>query len=165
MEIAQSILLALTIAAMIGTLLLSIIPFMSGPLVMWALVLTYAALSNAFPLPAFIIITVLMIAGITTEYWLPLLGVRVEGMSCLGAVGSMIGGIVGTLVIPVPILGTIIGLIVGAMLIEHARIRQWRRTLQAGGAALKLYVWGVAIGFGFSLLILLVFVGTILAIQ
>jgi uncharacterized protein YqgC (DUF456 family) len=163
MEIAQSVLLAVTIVMMIGTLLVSIIPFIAGPLIMWVLVLIYAVLSNAYPLTIFIAQTGLMIAGTTTEYWLPLVGVRIEGMSCLGAIGSLVGGIVGTLIIPIPILGTIIGIIIGAMLIEHARIRQWQRTFQAGRAAFKLYLWGVAIEFGFSLVILLVFVGTMIA--
>ncbi len=161
MELAQSLLLALTIIVMIGTLLVSIIPFIAGPLIMWVLVLIYAVLSNSFPIAAFVLLTGFMLAGTTTEYWLPLIGVQVDGMSCLGAIGSIIGGIGGTLLIPIPILGTLIGIIVGAMLIEHARIRQWRHTLQAGQAAFKLYLWGVAIEFGFSLTMLLVFVGTI----
>jgi uncharacterized protein len=160
MDTGQTLLFLLTIVVMIVTLVVSIIPFISGPLMVGALALVYALLTGLVPLPLLIIITLLMVIGTTTEYWLPLLGVRVKGISCLGAVGSILGGILGTLFIPLPILGTIIGMIAGTMLVEHARIRQWRRTIRAGQAALRLYIWGMAVEFGFSFMILLAFIST-----
>jgi uncharacterized protein YqgC (DUF456 family) len=160
MDDAQALLHTLTVIGMILTLLVSIIPFISGPIFMWLLALAFTLLTGRVSPAAFVILTMLMIVGTTTEYWLPLIGIRMPGLSCMSALGSLIGGLLGTFLIPVPILGTIIGMVTGAMLLELLRLRQWREMLQAGKAALKLYLWGVVIEFGFSLTMLLVFVAS-----
>ena len=164
MEDSQSILFILTIIVMIGALFVSIIPYISGALLMWALALVFGLLTSfsLLPLPVMGVLTALMIAGATTEYWMPLLGARVPGMSCLGAVGSLVGGIVGTFMIPIPILGTIIGMIAGAMLIEFTRLRDLSRAVRAGRVALQVYLWGIVVEFGVSLVMMLIFIGTVL---
>ncbi len=155
---ATAALHTVVVIAMIVMLVLTLIPYLDGPLFIWGLALLYAVLSGLVPGPAMLIMTLLMLAGVTSEYWLPIFGLRIEGMSCLGAVGSFVGGILGTLFIPLPILGTIIGMVAGAMLVEFARLRQLRRSLQAGKAALKLYLLGVVVEISFGLVILLVFI-------
>jgi uncharacterized protein YqgC (DUF456 family) len=157
-EIAQSLYLILMIVTMIGALLASIIPFIPGPPLLWALAMLYALTTNSVPAAALVVMTLLMVAGASSDYWLPLIGVRTQGLSCLGAVGSIGGGIAGTLLIPIPILGTIAGSVAGAIAVEFTRIRELRRALQAGRTALQLYLWSTAVQFGISLSILLVFV-------
>jgi len=157
---AASVTHTLTVIAMIAMLILTLIPYLDGPLFIWGLGLLYAIFTGLVPSATLIIMTLLMVAGVTSDYWLPIFGVRIEGMSCLGALGSLIGGILGTLLIPLPILGTIIGMIAGAMLIEFARLRQLRRSLQAGKAALKLYLWGIVVEVAFGLAILIVFIAS-----
>ncbi|MBZ0302503.1 MAG: DUF456 domain-containing protein [Anaerolineae bacterium] len=165
MDITHSLLLVVTIVAMIGALLASIIPFIPGPVLLWGIALVYAALTQSVPTAALVVMTLLMAAGATSDYWLPLVGVRTQGLSCLGAVGSILGGTLGTFLIPVPILGTLIGSILGAMLIEFSRIRQWRHALQAGQITIKLYLWSVIVQFAIGLAILLVFAGSVLAVR
>ena len=145
---------------MIVALFASIIPFIPGPILVWGIGLVTAFLTNferITPL-ASVGMTLLMLAGATTPYWLPFFGLRDEGLSCLGAVGSIIGGLVGTFLIPIPILGTIIGSMVGALLIEFARIREIRRALRAGQLAFKMYLVGILVDMTFSLVIIIVFV-------
>lgn len=163
MENAQSIFQLLTIIAMIGVLLASIIPFVPGAILTWALAMLYAFSTGTIPTVSTAIMTLLMIAGATGDYWLPILGVRGQSLSCLGAVGSFVGGILGTLFIPIPILGTIAGGIIGAMLVEFTRIRQLRHALQVGRTSLRLFLLGVAVQFSFSLAILLVFTVSVLS--
>lgn len=164
MENSQSLLFALTLVVMIGALFVSVIPYISGTLLMWAVALIYGLMTNfsLLPLPVMAVLTLLMVAGATTEFWMPLFGARVPGMSCLGAIGSLIGGLVGTFVIPIPILGTIIGMIVGAMLVEFTRLRDMSHAMRAGRVALQVYLWGIVVEFGLSLAIMLIFVVTVL---
>lgn len=143
---------------MIVALFVSIIPFIPGPTLIWAVAVVYAIITGSVPVAALAVLTLLMVIGATSDYWLPLFGVRTQGLSCLGAVGSIVGGIAGTLLLPMPILGTLIGSIAGAMLVEFSRIRQWRHAYQAGQITLRLYLWSVVIQFGISLAILLTFI-------
>jgi hypothetical protein len=150
----------LAIGLMVLVMFLSIIPFLPGPALVWTIGMIYAALTSftqITPVGA-AIMTVLMVVGATTEFWLPFFGVSSHGMSCLGAVGSIIGGIIGTFVIPLPLLGTLLGSIAGALLFEFARLGQWRQALTSGRVALQLYLLSIIIEFGLSLLILIVFV-------
>lgn len=157
MENAQSLFQLFTIVAMIVVILASIIPFVPGAILTWALAMAYSLSTQSVSTPVMLLMTVLMIAGATGDYWLPIIGVRGQGLSCLGAIGSFAGGIAGTLLIPIPILGTILGGIAGAMLVEFGRIRQLRHALHAGRTSLKLFLLGVMVQFSFSLAILLVF--------
>jgi uncharacterized protein YqgC (DUF456 family) len=159
MEIAESFLLTISLILMIVALFASIIPFLPGPILVWGIGLAAAYLTNferVTPV-ASIVMTLLMLAGATTPYWLPFFGVRDEGLSCLGAVGSIIGGLLGTFLIPIPILGTIIGSIIGTLLVEFARIREMRRALRAGQIAFRMYMIGILVDMTFSLVIIIVF--------
>ncbi len=160
MDITQSTILLLAIFSMVIVTFVSVIPFVPGPILVWGIGLLTAFLTGfarVTPL-ASIIMTVFMLAGTFQEFWLPIFGIRSEGLSCLGAVGSIIGGLIGTFLIPIPILGTILGSVVGALLVELARFRQMRRAFTAGKVAFTLYLWGVVVEFGFSILIILTFV-------
>jgi uncharacterized protein YqgC (DUF456 family) len=161
-ENAQSLFLIFTLVAMIGVVLASIIPFVPGAILTWALAMVYSLSTQSVSTPIMIVMSLLMIAGATGDYWLPIIGVRGQGLSCLGAIGSFVGGIAGTLLIPIPILGTIMGSLVGAMLVEFTRIRQLRHALQAGRTTIKLYLLGVLVQFSISLTILLVFAASLL---
>jgi uncharacterized protein YqgC (DUF456 family) len=101
--------------------------------------------------------TVTMIISITSDFWLPLLGVKTSGLSCLSAIGSIIGGLVGTFVIPVPIIGTLIGTVFGALIIEYVALREKTKALRAGQTALKLFVVGYILELIFTFAIFIVF--------
>jgi uncharacterized protein YqgC (DUF456 family) len=69
----------------------------------------------------------------------------------------LIGGVLGTFLIPVPILGTLIGAVVGAMGVEFVRFGELQIALDAGGHAFRLYLLSVTVEFASSLLIIAVF--------
>jgi uncharacterized protein len=160
MEFTESVLLVISLIAMIAVTIASILPFIPGPIFVWGIGLAAAFLTNftrITPL-ASILMTLLMIAGSTTPYWLPFFGMRGEGISCLTSIGSIVGGLVGTFVIPIPILGTILGSIAGALIVEFMRIGEIQRAMRAGGVAFKMYLIGAFIDFAFCLSIIAVFV-------
>jgi uncharacterized protein YqgC (DUF456 family) len=149
---------------MIGGLLLSVLPFLPGPFLLWLISLIYAILTEfRFVTPlAMVIITVFMLAGSTKDFWMPILGMKTYGVSCSTALGMMIGGTAGTFLIPVPVLGTLLGAIGGAVLLELLSVGEMRRAFQAGGIALKAFILGMLTELGFNLLIVAVFFGSLL---
>jgi hypothetical protein len=160
MEITESLLLIISLIAMIVVMFASIIPFMPGPIFVGGIGLAAAFLTDftrITPLAA-IIMTLLLLAGSTTPYWLPFFGIKGDGLSCLGAIGSIIGGLVGTFLIPIPILGTIVGTVGGALLVEFLHMGEVQRAVRAGRVAFKMYLVGMLIDMGFSLSIILTFV-------
>lgn len=144
MEIAQSALITVSVIAMVIGVFLAFIPVLPGALIVWAIGIV-SAWGNHFERitpAAAIVMTVLMAISLTSDYWLPLLGVKTSGLSCLAAIGSIIGGLIGTFVIPIPIIGTLIGTVLGALIIEFAVLREKTRALRAGQVALKLFIIG-----------------------
>lgn len=157
--------LLIAVAVMIIVAFVSVIPFVPGPMLVWGIGLVAAFLTGFehVTIAANVMMFVLMLVGTFQEYWLPLFGIRAEGLSCLGAIGSVIGGIAGTFLIPIPILGTIIGSVLGTLVVEYTRIREMQHALRAGKTAFKLYLWGVVVEFCFSVLIIVVFILSILS--
>jgi uncharacterized protein YqgC (DUF456 family) len=144
MEIAESALIAVSVIVMVIGVILAFIPILPGALIVWGIGIV-SAWANQFervtPIAA-IVMTVLMVISMSSDYWLPMLGVRTSGLSCLSAIGSIIGGLIGTFVIPIPIVGTLIGTVLGALIIEYALLREKARALRAGQVALKLFIIG-----------------------
>ncbi|MBZ0295380.1 MAG: DUF456 domain-containing protein [Anaerolineae bacterium] len=157
--------LIIAIAVMVIVTFVSVIPFVPGPMLVWGIGLVAAFLTgfDRVTVAANVIMFVLMLIGTFQEYWLPLFGIRAEGLSCLGAIGSIVGGIAGTFIIPIPILGTVIGSVLGTLIIEYARIKEMQHAVRAGKTALKLYLWGVVVEFCFSVLIIAVFIFSIIS--
>lgn len=139
--------------------ILSFIPIMPGAMLVWGVAIVTAFLDgfvHITPLAA-IIVTVLMIVNVTSDVWLPMLGVRTSGLTCLGAVGSFIGGLAGTFVIPLPILGTLIGTVIGALAVELLYFGEMRKAVRAGRVALQLFIVGYILEIAASASIVLVF--------
>ncbi len=160
MDIAQSALITVSFIAMVIGVLLAFVPILPGTLIVWAIAIV-TAFANQFDrvtLAAAIIMTALMILSVSSDLWLPLLGVKTSGLSCLAAVGSLVGGLVGTFVIPFPIVGTLIGTVLGALAIEYVALRQKARALRAGQAALKLFIVGYILELVTSLAIFGVYI-------
>ena len=141
-DAAQSALFVIAIILMVIGLLVSLIPIVPGSVLLWAIavVTAFADHFQRVPVVSVIAITGLMILGSTTEYWMPLLGIRARGGSCWTSLGAMIGSILGSVFIPIPILGTLIGYVLGALLADLARFREVRRAFQTGQSALKTYI-------------------------
>ena len=159
----ETILVGLTLVVMVGVLVLSIIPFIPGPILLWLVALGFGVLDdfNRLPLIVFGVMTVVMLLGSTTDLWTPLLGIRSDGVSCMGIVGTLIGGLVGTFTIPIPICSTVIGAVAGALLFEFLYRGDVQRALNAGRMAARSIVVGMILEFSASLLIFLLFLGSL----
>lgn len=167
MDIGESTLTIIAGVAMVGGLLLSLLPFLPGPLLLWGISLVYAILTNFqnVTVLSMIVITILMIVATSKDIWMPIIGMKTYGVSCSSALGMSVGGLVGTFVIPIPILGTLLGAIVGAVLMELLNAGEMSRALRAGGVAFKAFILGIITEFGFNLLIVAVFFASVLAAQ
>src|SRR5262245_42602444 len=157
--LAESTLLVITIVLMVVTLVISLLPFVPGPLFIWGIGLAFAGLDHFVritPLAAGVM-TALMIAGSTTDFWTPLLGMKTRGASCSSVAGTLLGGVVGTFVIPIPIVSTLAGAMVGAMALELLHFGQFRKAIRSAGFALESYILSMAIEFAISILIIAVF--------
>lgn len=152
LEISPTLLLILATVLMLVTLVLAFIPILPGPLMPWAVAIVFGALTGwqrVTPLAA-VIMTLLMLVGVTADYWRPLLGAKTTGMGCRTSLGSFAGGFIGTFLIPIPLLGTVIGLIAGALLMELAQFGDLKKAMGAGRAALKQFVVGYALTIAIS---------------
>jgi uncharacterized protein YqgC (DUF456 family) len=144
MDIAQSALIPVAVFAMVLGAILAFIPILPGALIVWAIgiVSAFADQFDRITPAAAVLMTVVMVFSISSDVWLPLLGVKTSGLSCLAAVGSLIGGLLGTFFIPIPIIGTLVGTVLGALAIEYVALRERSRALRAGQTALKLFLIG-----------------------
>lgn len=149
----------------VGTILLgvafvlSFIPIMPGAMLVWGVAIVTALLdgfTRITPLAAFLF-TAIMLISVTSDFWLPALGVKTSGLTCLGAVGSLVGGFAGTFLIPLPVLGTLIGTVAGALLVELVLFRDQLKAIRAGQTALKLFVVGYVLEIAASAAIVVIF--------
>lgn len=150
----------IVVILMICMLLLVAIPVVPVAAVEWAIFMVFGALTafNQISAPAAIVATLFMIIGSTSQYWAPFLGLKGKQMSCLGIIGFFIGAMIGTAVIPVPILGTVAGGVIAVILIEFLNTQDWRKSLVGGKAAFTTYIIGMAMELVFSILIIGTFV-------
>ena len=147
---------------MILALFISLIPFVPGPILLWSLAVITALLDdfNHITIPAIFLITILMIAGSTLDYWFKSLGMRSQGVSCWGIIGSFAGGILGTLLMPV--LGTLAGAVLGALMVEFMRLGEIQKAITAGKAAFTTFLLGLLVELAISVAIFAIFVASIL---
>lgn len=161
---SDSFWIILTLVLMLVGLALSIVPLLPGSLLIWGIGVTFAYLNDfeRVPLLAAGLIILLMIAGSTSGYWMQGVGARSEGGSCLTTTGGIIGALVGTFAIPIPILGTILGLVGGTLLVEFIRLGELEQAMAAGRRALKMHLYSMGIELACSAAIILVFIASVL---
>lgn len=156
MDIAE----ILTLIALIISLLIAILPIVPGPPLMWLICLAFGVLSGfrEFTILSMVVVSVLMLISVTNDLWLPLLGMKTRGLSCSSAIGTIGGGILGTFLIPIPVLGTLIGAIGGAIILEVLRVGDLKVALRAGGFALESFIYGSILEMIINLAIIGVFI-------
>jgi uncharacterized protein YqgC (DUF456 family) len=132
-----------------------LMPFVPGVELMWLAVLGYAIVEGfaAIDPLAFAVLTILGLAGATSDLWLSLLGARISGASVsstlFSILGAVIGGIIGFFVGGIGAFpGMVIGSALGVFLNEYRLRREWKGS---GKAAL-----GAVIGFTVSVVVQLV---------
>jgi uncharacterized protein len=135
-------LFGITLFVMLIGLIMTLIPLFPGIVVIWLAALGYGLLTgfNLFSVIMFIIITVLMIAGVTVDNLLMGAGARKGGASWWAIFAAIAAGILGTLLFP-PI-GGLVAAPLAVLLIEYWRVKDMRKA----GSAFK----GLAVGWGLS---------------
>lgn len=156
----ESLLIVIAMVLMVISLIVSIVPFVPGPLLLWLVALGFGFVEGFDRLPPalMIAITVLMFLGVTTEFWTPLLGMRSQGASCWSTIGTIVGAIAGTFLIPIPLCGTLIGAVGGALIFELLRVGDLQRALRASQTAIEMMVLSMVVEFIISLMIFATFV-------
>ncbi len=160
MDLAESTLILIATILMIAGLMLSFVPVMPGPVLVWAVAIIFAVLEGFQRMTpaAVLVVTLLMIGGSASDLWLPFFGIRTGSLSCQSTLGAFIGGILGTFLIPVPIAGTLLGSVIGALLVEFIHRREVRQAARAGKTAFKMYLLSYAVQLVASIAIFAVYV-------
>jgi hypothetical protein len=145
-QIAPALVLrALTLSLMLVGLV--VIPFLPGLLLIWGAALAYGILSG-FGVQGWICFA-LMTAGMITasvlENVLMSRRARRAGAPWWAILLALIATLLGTFLIPIPIIGGILAGILTLFLIEWARSRDWRRALASMKAMLVGWGWAFAI--------------------
>lgn len=164
MAFLESTLILATCFLMTIVLFVSLIPFVPGPALLWGISLAFGILDNFSRLPvlAFLIMTFLMVAGSTTDFWMPLIGMKARGATLGSTLATIVGALAGTIFIPIPVLGTLAGAMTGALAVEFLYVGNTRRSMRAAGMALESYILSIFVEFIINLCIVGVFVFSLL---
>lgn len=159
MGLGETTLFVLALVAMFLCSLASFLPYIPGPVLVWSVGALYIAFTgiDLTTFAGLVVMSGLMVVGATADFWMQFFGLRLQGGSCLATVGSMVGGVLATFLIPIPIIGTIIGIVAGAWAFELLRSQEMDPALLAGKAAFQVYLLSAVTEFISSLLILGVF--------
>ena len=137
----KSIALTVMLAGML------VLAFLPGLVIIWAAALGYGLAAGFGTLGwiIFAVLTVLMIAGSVIDNIMMGRAAHKEGAPWWAVLLALVAAIVGSFVIPIPVIGGILAALVTLFGIEWIRRKDWRKAL----ASLK----GMAIGWGWALVI------------
>ena len=145
-----------------------ILPVLPGILLVWLSVFFYFLVERALDYTAvdaltFGVITALALVAGTSEVWLPLLGARQRGSSKRAMVAGLLGALIGTFALPIPLIGTIAGYAAGVLLGEYQKHGDWDKALRADAGGLA--GWGIAtvLQLVTGFVILLIFIWQVVA--
>jgi uncharacterized protein len=135
----------LTLIVMLIGLVGLVVPLFPGVVVIWLGALGYGLLTSFGIVGTifFILITLLMLAGVTVDNVLMGVGARRGGASWWSIILALVAGIAGTLLAP-PI-GGLIAAPLTVFLVEYLRVGDWSKVFDA--------VRGLATGWGLSILV------------
>lgn len=146
--------------------LISFIPFIPGPALVWAIGILYAALTGfeQVGLGAAVIMTLLMLIGSTADWWTRLFGLKGEGkLSCGTFVVSTVGAILGTIFIPIPLVGTLIGGAGAVGLLVWYQQDDEKQAWQAARGILSAWIASFFVEFVVCISMIVVFVRALMA--
>lgn len=141
----EALLLTLTMAVMLVGLFGSLIPIFPGPLILWLAALGYGVLAgfDAAGLLIFLVITLLVIAGMLADNVLMGAGARQGGASWRTILIALAAGVVGTLIFPP--FGGLIAAPLAILVLEYNRLRDWEKARKS--------LFGMATGWGVAFLV------------
>ncbi|MDX1413087.1 MAG: DUF456 domain-containing protein [Candidatus Promineifilaceae bacterium] len=136
-----------------------VVPILPGMLLVWFTVVVYAWRTGfeAVGWPTLTFVTIIALITGLSNIWLPLLGAKKTGAAKRAMALGIVGAILGTFLIPLPLLGTVIGYALGIFLGEYLKQRNLKLAFRAslGGVA----GWGVStiVEISGAILILIIF--------
>lgn len=136
-----------------------ILPLLPGTLLVWGAVFLYGY-SDGFTAVSpfsFFVITIIAIVTGTADLWLPLLGAKTVGASWQALLAGIAGALIGTFVIPIPVIGTIVGYAGGLLLMEYNKQGDWNLAIKTTMGGLAGVGIATAVKLGGGLLILFIF--------
>jgi uncharacterized protein YqgC (DUF456 family) len=136
---------------------LLVIPILPGLVIIWAAALGYGIAAGFGPLGwvMFAIITVLMLAGSILDNFLMGAHAHKEGAPWWVILIALLGAIVGSFLIPIPIIGGILVALLTLFLIEWLRLKDTKRAL----ASMRGMLVGCGWAFVFRFIIGLIMIG------
>jgi len=136
---------SITLTVMLAGLL--VLPLLPGLVIIWVAALGYGLVAGFGTLGwiMFALLTVLMVGGSVVDNVLMGRSAHKEGAPWWVILIAMMAAIVGSFVIPIPIIGGILAALVTLFGIEWIRRKDWRKAL----ASLK----GMAVGWGWAFVI------------
>jgi uncharacterized protein YqgC (DUF456 family) len=105
-----------------------------------------------FPLIAVVIVTIMMILGVTSGLWMPFFGLQGRKVSCLSMVAFFIGMIIGT---PVPIIGSFLGGMLAVFLVEFVRTGDHEHAFESGETAFWVVLASMFVEFLMAITVIL----------
>ena len=138
--------LMLYTALLMGAGLLgAVLPLVPGPPLVWLGALYYSYNTNwqEVGVPMLALLFVLAVAGSTADIWVSALGAKKSGASGWATIASMVGGVIGMMVLSLP--GLFIGSIAGIALVEYSRHKDWNKVLNASKGYLAGYLLSIVI--------------------
>jgi uncharacterized protein YqgC (DUF456 family) len=125
------------------------LPFLPGLVIIWAVALGYGLAAGFGTLGwiMFALICVFMITGSFVDNVLMGTQAHKEGAPWWAVLVAMVAAIVGSFVVPVPIVGGLLSALLVLFLIEWLRLRDWRRALTSMKGMLVGCGWAFVIRF------------------
>jgi uncharacterized protein YqgC (DUF456 family) len=121
-----------------------VLPVLPGMIWVWLSLLAFAWFTDFQVVTpwVFAVLTLIALVTGTSNIWLPYLGAKKTGAAKRAIFLGLVGAIIGTFVIPIPLLGTVIGYALGIIVGELLKHRDLQVAIKAslGGVA----GWGIA---------------------
>ncbi len=157
-EPLNTIVLALTLLAMLIGLIGIVLPVIPGTIIIFVAALIYA-LVEGFQIvgwPTLVVLGLLTIVATTADLWASSVGAKVGGASGWSVLVGLIGGLVGFVVFSLP--GAILGAILGVLLTELIRVGDLKQAFKAGGGWALGWVLATVVQLGIGLVMVAIFV-------
>jgi uncharacterized protein YqgC (DUF456 family) len=157
-EPVATIVLTLTLIAMLLGIIGIVLPIIPGTILIFLAALVYALLEGFRTIgwPTLVVLGLLTLVATTADIWASSIGAKMGGASGWSVLTGLIGGLVGFLLFTLP--GAIIGAILGVLLIEMVRVGDWKQALKAGGGWVIGWVLATILQLGIGLTMVAIFV-------
>lgn len=146
--------------------LVSVVPFVPGPALVWAIGMVYAAATGLVEVGMWTVVgmTALMLLGSTADWWTRLFGLSSEGsLSCGTLIVSGVGAIAGTFFIPIPLVGTLLGAMLAVGVLVWLQEDDAQKALTAARGILSAWLASFFVEFVVSVAIVALFVRALLS--